>query len=65
MRVIVVSAILLIAACAPNTVIMKNPQTNEVAQCVSTVGGFFPILAAQQVNDCVTGYEKAGWARMQ
>jgi hypothetical protein len=46
--------------CTP-TIVMKNPQTGEVAQCRGDSMDWNPRHAA---TTCATGYAKAGWVRM-
>ena len=68
---VVVAAILAvtIAGCAETIIVLKNPTTNEVAQCRSGGGpAMFPIIQnaidKSTAENCAAGYLGAGWKRM-
>jgi hypothetical protein len=59
----------LLAGCSSPIIVMKNPDTGEIAQCRgSDQASFFPIAQAMtnksMVDSCTQGYEAAGWKRM-
>lgn len=53
---------LILAGCG-SPVVLRDPATGQVAQCTSQAGGFFPIVAQNQVDECVAAYERMGWKR--
>jgi hypothetical protein len=61
---------LILAGCARDVFVMKNPKTGEVVQCRGGAEGasFFPIAQAMAnssaAESCAKGYEAAGWQRM-
>lgn len=55
--------------CAETIIVLKNPSTNEVAQCRSGGGPtMFPIIQnaidRSTAESCASGYLGAGWKRM-
>jgi hypothetical protein len=57
-----VTATLPLFACGPQVVVMQNPQTKEVHECRHDPWGS---IIDRDVSECVSGYEKAGWIRME
>ena len=60
---------LLVSGCVEAIVVMKNPQTGEVAQCRAGGGpSLFPIIQASidrsTADNCAAGCTSAGWVRM-
>ena len=60
---------LALSGCVEAIVVMKNPQTGEVAQCKAGGGpSMFPIIQASidrsTADNCAAGYISAGWVRM-
>ena len=58
-----------VAGCAETIIVLKNPTTNEVAQCRSGGGPtMFPIIQnaidKSTAESCAAGYLGAGWKRM-
>ena len=55
---------LVVAGCAtPDTVMMRNRQTGEIAQCVAAYRSLFGGLGYRQQGDCIAHYEGKGFER--
>ncbi len=55
---------LVVAGCAtPDTVMMRNRQTGEIAQCVAAYRSLFDGLGYRQQGDCIAQYEQKGFER--
>lgn len=60
----VLAALLVVALVGcQSPVVLRDPATGQVAQCTSQAGGFFPIIAQSQIDDCAAAYERMGWKR--
>jgi hypothetical protein len=57
---IVAGAVLNLAGCE-TTIVFRNPETGEMAQC--TTEGNSSLLAGREVEQCAAAYERAGWER--
>lgn len=57
-------SLLPLAACGPSVIVMKNPTTGEVVQCKGNTTGLSAVADAKAAQDCATGYQAAGWTRM-
>jgi hypothetical protein len=55
---------LVVAGCAtPETVMMRNRQTGEIAQCVAAYRSLVDGLGYRQQGDCIADYEGKGFER--
>jgi hypothetical protein len=54
-------AVLCLAGCTPQLVVMQNPTTGELVQCRHDPWGS---IVGADVRACVDGYTKAGWRDM-
>jgi hypothetical protein len=55
---------LVVAGCAtPDTVMMRNRQTGEIAQCAAAYRSLFGGLGYRQQGDCIAHYEGKGFER--
>jgi hypothetical protein len=55
---------LVAAGCAtPDTVMMRNRQSGEIAQCAAAYRSFFGGLGYRQQDDCIAQYERNGFER--
>ena len=62
--VILIAAVsVLLTGCA-NPVVMKNPETSDLAQCSATSQQWGIIGEKIGIKKCVEQYERAGWQRM-
>ena len=53
---------LVLAGCAtPDTVMMRNPTTNELARCPAGYQGFLAGEGDRTQEDCVADYQKKGY----
>ena len=58
-------ALLLLSGCVgPTVVVMKNPATGEIVQCKGANTGLSMPAESWAARDCATGYQAAGWTRM-
>jgi hypothetical protein len=68
--VLALGALVSLAGCVPSEVIvMRHPATGEITRCEKNSGAsFFPIAQTMMDNSaarsCATGYQAAGWQRM-
>ena len=55
---------LAVAGCVgPSVVVMKNPATGQLVQCGSAAPAE-EWMVGQTAKDCASGYQAAGWQRM-
>jgi hypothetical protein len=54
----------LLAACAPSSVMMKDPKTNATFECKAT-DSFDPLQEANQLRECRKRYEAMGWTEVE
>ena len=55
---------LVVAGCAtPDTVMMRNRQTGEIAQCAAAYRSLVDGLGYRRQGDCITHYEGKGFER--
>jgi hypothetical protein len=57
-RMVIAAAFALSLAGCVSPIVMQNPQTGEITQCLAT--GAFPLINQQQ---CVASHENLGWVR--
>ena len=63
-------AVALVAGCVQSEfIVMRNPATGELKECKTNSGAsLFPIAQTMMDNSatqsCATGYQAAGWTRM-
>jgi hypothetical protein len=62
MRQILFGAAMLAFAGCESTIVFRNPETGDTAQC--TTEGNSALLARRGVEQCAAAYERAGWERM-
>jgi hypothetical protein len=58
---IVAASALALAGCE-STVVLRNPESGEMAQCTTEGNG--SLLARREVEQCAAAYERAGWERV-
>ncbi len=60
---VLVAAGLAVAACAPSTaIVLRNPQTKDLAECKTLPILGDPVVSAEQ---CAESYERVGYVRLQ
>jgi hypothetical protein len=59
--IIAITTLLLLGACTAN-IVLKNPETGELAQC--STEGHYGYFAIKQAEQCATAYQKEGWKRL-
>jgi hypothetical protein len=62
MTLIIVLAVLLVGCASP--VVLRNPETGEMAQCQSDSMAFGTIGQTYSNEQCAEAYERAGWERL-
>lgn len=62
MRQILIGAAMLALAGCESTVVFRNPETGEIAQCTTEGNG--SLLARREVELCAAAYQRAGWEPM-
>jgi len=55
-------AFLLLCGCGASRIILHNPETKQMAECVGNP--YMNWLPAAAAESCAQGYEKAGYVRM-
>jgi hypothetical protein len=60
--ILIVAASALALAGCESTVVLRNPETGEIAQCTTEGNG--SLLARREVELCAAAYQRAGWERM-
>ena len=58
------SALPALAACAPDTVMRRDPKTNVTFECKATES-FDMMQSANQVRECRKKYEGMGWKEVE
>ena len=56
---------LLLAGCAtPGPVMMRNPQTNEIASCAASYRQFLDEMIFRSQEACIADYQQKGYERI-
>lgn len=63
--IIVASLLLVISACASQTVKMIQPQTGATAECSRSSFGIGPLFSESFVDSCARAYENRGYVAVQ
>lgn len=61
-KIIWMAVAVMLAGCAQPSV-YRDPVTGNVAQCVASTPGIFPIVAQSEISYCSGAYERMGWKR--
>lgn len=61
---VIIAASLLSGCAGPTVVVMKNPANGEIVQCKGANTGLSVVAESWAARDCASGYQAAGWTRM-
>jgi hypothetical protein len=64
MRAVIIALGVLSGCAGPTVVVMKNPANNEIVQCKGANTGLSVVAESWAARDCASGYQAAGWTRM-